>query len=61
MKSIDADLDNQNRTFQFEIVDRIYKNELTEIESQLKTESRKKLKKLNQSIEARMARGSDVN
>ena len=48
MKSIDViEESTQNRTLQFEIVDRIYKNELTEIETQLKNESRKKLKKLN--------------
>tara|TARA_B110000285_G_C14779163_1_gene447675 strand:+ start:317 stop:478 length:162 start_codon:yes stop_codon:yes gene_type:complete len=48
MKSIDViEESTQNRTLQFEIVDRIYKNELMEIESQLKNESRKKLKKLN--------------
>ena len=61
-RSIEAgDRDHDPRTRQFEIVDRIYKNELTEIESHLKSESRKKLKKLNQSIEARLAKGSDVN
>lgn len=61
-RSIEAVDRNQDPwTRQFEIVDRIYKNELTEIESHLKSESRKKLKKLNQSIEARMAKGSDVN
>ena len=61
MKSIETDGAQELGTRQFEIVDRIYKNELTEIESHLKSESRKKLKKLNQSIETRMARGTDMN
>lgn len=42
---------------EFEIVDKIYKNEIENIEKKLQEESPQKLKKLNQSVEQRIKMG----
>ena len=43
---------------EFEVVDKIYKNEMEDIEKKLKEESPQKLKKLNQSVEQRIKMGA---
>ena len=48
------------RPKEFEVIDKIYQNELEEIQIKLKSESIKKLKKLNKQIRDRMIKGTEV-
>ena len=52
--------DCDKRPKYFEVIDKIYQNELEEVQNKLRSESLRKLKKLNLQIRDRMIKGSEV-
>ena len=58
MDLLTEETSNQVTTRQYEIVDKIFQQELEEIENQLMISSPTKLKKLNQMVDDRVLKGT---
>ena len=53
-------IETNKKPRQFEVIDKIYQNEFDEIESKLKEESPSKLKRLNNVIDERILKGTEI-